>query len=42
MKIDINLINISQLITGWMICLIPIMYQKIFIRRDYVYMLMFS
>lgn len=37
-KLDLNLINMQQVYTGWISILIPLFYQKFLIKKNYIVM----
>ena len=42
LKIPLTTVNLQQLYVGWAIIFIPILYQKVFIHRDFVWMFFIS
>lgn len=42
LKIPLNMVNLQNLWLGWIAFLIPFTYQKFFVKRDYVYMILLS
>jgi len=39
LHIPLDMMNLQNLWLGWICFLIPVMYQKFFVRRDFVYMI---
>lgn len=42
LKIPLMIINLQSLFTGWLVILIPFLYQKYFISKDYIAMISIS
>lgn len=42
LHIPLTTVNLQQLYVGWAIVFIPLLYQKVFIHRDFVWMFFIS
>ena len=42
LKIPLDMMNLQNLWLGWICFMIPVTYQKFFVRKDFVYMIFLS